>query len=131
MPRDIELIARNPSAAPEASGGYSQGLSVRGAAELLFVSGQIPQDPSGSVPSDFESQCRLAWRNVLATLKAAGLGVDSLVKVTTFLSSREYAATNSAVRQEVLGDHRPALTVLIAGIYDPEWLLEIEAIAAA
>jgi hypothetical protein len=35
------------------------------------------------------------------------------------------------VRQEVLGTHRPALTVIITGIYDERWLLEIEAIAAA
>jgi 2-iminobutanoate/2-iminopropanoate deaminase len=31
----------------------------------------------------------------------------------------------------ILGDHRPALTVIVAGIWDPAWLIEIEAIAAA
>jgi hypothetical protein len=34
------------------------------------------------------------------------------------------------VRRELLGDHLPVLTIIIAGIYDPVWLLEIEAIAA-
>jgi 2-iminobutanoate/2-iminopropanoate deaminase len=34
------------------------------------------------------------------------------------------------VRREVLGTHAPALTVIITGIYDPRWLLEIEAVAA-
>jgi enamine deaminase RidA (YjgF/YER057c/UK114 family) len=57
--------------------------------------------------------------------------VRNLVKVTTFLSDRRYAATNTAVRQWVLGDHEPALTVIITGIFDSRWLLEIEAIAAA
>ena len=44
---------------------------------------------------------------------------------------RQYRAANAAVRKEVLGAHAPALTIIITGIYDEEWLLEIEAIAAA
>lgn len=47
------------------------------------------------------------------------------------LSDRQYRAANAAVRKEVLGAHTPALTIIITGIYDEEWLLEIEAIAAA
>jgi hypothetical protein len=38
---------------------------------------------------------------------------------------------NTRVRNEVLGGHRPALTVVIAGIFDPRWLLEVEVVAAA
>lgn len=55
----------------------------------------------------------------------------NLVKVTTYLGDRSYSATNSGVRREVLGEHRPALTVIVAAIFDPEWMIEIEAIAAA
>jgi enamine deaminase RidA (YjgF/YER057c/UK114 family) len=55
---------------------------------------------------------------------------ENLVKVTIFLSSREYAVHNRDVRREVLGTHSPALTVIITGIFDEKWLLEIEAIAA-
>ena len=51
-------------------------------------------------------------------------------RVTTFLSDRAHAAENSAIRQEVLAGLTPALTIIIAGIYDPAWLLEIEVIAA-
>jgi enamine deaminase RidA (YjgF/YER057c/UK114 family) len=58
------------------------------------------------------------------------MSMNNLVKVTTFLSSREYRTENSTIRQQVLGEHTPALTVIITGIYDPAWLLEIEAIAA-
>lgn len=59
------------------------------------------------------------------------MAVGNLVKVTTFLASREYADENSTIRRRVLGTHRPALTVIIADIYDENWLLEIEAIAAS
>jgi 2-iminobutanoate/2-iminopropanoate deaminase len=55
----------------------------------------------------------------------------NLVKVTTFLSSRDFNMTNREVRKEVLGAHSPALTVIITGIFDEKWLLEIEAVAVA
>jgi len=96
----------------------------------LFISGQIPETAAGEIPKEFPAQARLAWRNVVAQLEAAGMSVGNLVKVTVFLSSREFAMANRAIRQEVLGSHSPALTVIIAGIFDERWLLEIEAVAA-
>jgi enamine deaminase RidA (YjgF/YER057c/UK114 family) len=119
----------DPGTVPPAVGGYAHGFGVPAGAGLLFISGQIPVDTDGGVPLGFESQCRLVWRNVVGTLGAAGLGVEHLVKVTTFLSDREHAEVNGDVRREVLGPHRPALTVVVAEIFDPAWLLEIEAIA--
>jgi 2-iminobutanoate/2-iminopropanoate deaminase len=95
------------------------------------VSGQIPETVAGEVPTDFPSQAILAWRNVIAQLQAAGMPVENLVKVTVFLSSRDYALPNREIRQEVLGSRAPALTVIITGIFDETWLLEIEAAAAA
>ena len=70
------------------------------------------------------------WDNISAVLTSAGLGIEHLVKVTTFLNNRAFADANGAVRRRVLGGHHPALTVIIAEILDPAWLLEIEAIAA-
>ncbi len=55
----------------------------------------------------------------------------NLVKVTTFLGDRAYAAASTAIRLEIVGQHRSALTVIITGIFDPGWLIEIEAIAAS
>jgi enamine deaminase RidA (YjgF/YER057c/UK114 family) len=110
---------------------YGQGAEVTDATRLLFVSGQVPADDDDHVPADFDDQCRLAWRNVLAVLAAAGLAAHNLVKVTVFLSDRRYREANARIRHEVLGGHSPALTVIITGIYDEAWLLEIEAVAAA
>ena len=121
----------NAASAPVPKGGYAQALELQGAQRLLFVSGQIPETAAGEVPKDFPSQARLAWANVFAQLKEAGMSVNNLVKVTTFLASREYGIVNREVRQEVLGSHTPALTVIITGIFDEAWLLEIEAVAAA
>lgn len=109
---------------------YAQAFEVSGASRLLFVSGQVPEDADGQVPADYRSQYRLAWANVEAQLKAVGMTFDHLVKVTIFLSDRALIAQSAGLRQEILGARSPALTIVIAGIYDPAWLLEIEAIAA-
>jgi enamine deaminase RidA (YjgF/YER057c/UK114 family) len=110
---------------------YAQASLVSGASRLLFISGQVPADADGHVPDDYPSQYRLAWRNVEAQLHAAGMSLDNLVKVTIFLSDRALVAKSSGLRQSILGDRSPALTIIIAGIYDSAWLLEIEAVAAA
>lgn len=122
--------AINAAEAPAPSGGYAQALEVKAPSRLLFISGQIPVDKAGAVPATFAAQCRLVWAHIDAQLKAAGMTLDHLVKVTTYLGDRKHALDNSAIRREVLGARSPALTVLIAGIYDSDWLLEIEAIAA-
>ncbi|MEU7477111.1 RidA family protein [Lentzea sp. NPDC042327] len=112
------------------SPGYVQAASVPGGSKLLFVSGQIPVDADGNVPDNFDDQCRQAWANVFAALEAAGMDRTNIVKATTFLSDRKYRGANSRVRQEVLGDHEPAVTVIACDIYEEEWLLEIEVVAA-
>jgi 2-iminobutanoate/2-iminopropanoate deaminase len=117
--------------APAPEGGYTQAVELRGPARVLHVSGQIPVAPDGSVPATFREQCRLAWSNVEAQLRAAGMTLDDLVKVTTYLADRAHGPENGEIRREMLGDRTPALTVVVAGIYDPAWLLEIEAVAAA
>jgi 2-iminobutanoate/2-iminopropanoate deaminase len=111
--------------------GYSQALEVSGHTRTLFVSGQIPVAADGSVPQDFEGQCRLAWSNVEAQLKAAGMTLDNVVMHRTYLADRKYTTINRAVRNEVLAGRETALTVVIAGIFDEAWLLEIEAVAMA
>jgi 2-iminobutanoate/2-iminopropanoate deaminase len=114
-----------------ASGGYSQAFETEGATRILYISGQIPLEADGRVPEGFEAQARLAWKNIERQLVAAGMGLENIVKHTTFLASRDFRDMNRKVRQEVLGDLSPALTVVITEIFDESWLLEIEAVAAA
>ena len=121
----------NAADAPASAGGYAQAVEVPAGSKILYLSGQIPVTTEGHVPTTFADQCRQCWANVEAQLRAAGLGVHHLVKVTTFLSDRRYADENGTIRREVLAGHTPALTVIITGIFDPAWLLEIEAIAAS
>jgi enamine deaminase RidA (YjgF/YER057c/UK114 family) len=68
--------------------------------------------------------------NIREVLRSANMEIADLVKVTTFLSDRCYAVENREIRQRQLGTATPALTVIIADIFDSAWLLEIEAVAA-
>ncbi len=117
--------------APEPMGGYAQAVLVESARRTLFVSGQVPVDRAGTLPGEFSGQARLAWANLEAQLVAAGMSLDNLVKVTVYLADRAHRMENRIVRQEVLGDRKVAMTVVIAGIFDEAWLLEIEGIACA
>ena len=126
----MHILRINAKEAPQPEGGYSQALAVEGATRLLFISGQIPETLDAEVPTGFEAQANLVWRNLLAQLDAAHMSVENLVKITIFLSSRSYAEINSEVRVAFLKGHVCALTVVITGIFDESWLLEVEAIAA-
>lgn len=109
---------------------YSQACEVTNATRLLYVSGQIPVSAAGVLSPDFEQQCRQCWANVEAQLAAAHMGLDQLVKVTTFLADRRHATANRRIRAEVLGARTPALTVIVADLFEEGWMVEIEAVAA-
>ena len=125
----VEFITSNDAFSMNT--GYAQCAVVTGGHRTVYVSGQIPVRPDGSVPSTFAEQAAQAWANVEAQLAAVGMELGNIVKHTTYLADRQYRAEYRTVRQSVLGDHQPALTVIIADIFDEAWLLEVEVIAVA
>lgn len=128
MARDF--IRHDPPGVSPARGSYAHGLEVPHGTRFLFISGQIPERPDGTVPPDFEGQCRAIWDNILTVLESAHMTVKNLVKVTTYLTRQDQADANGLIRREVLGAVRPALTVVVVQTLESQWLLEIEAIAA-
>ena len=121
----------NAKNAPESAGGYSQAIDVTNSSRKLYISGQIPVDQNGVLPETFAEQAKNAWSNVKAQLNAANMTIENLVKITIFLSDRKYNQANRDARAAALDGVRPALTVIITGIFDESWLLEIEAVAEA
>lgn len=119
----------NAKNAASAAGAYTQALEVTGTTRRLYISGQPPVRPDGSVPGSFKEQAEAVWHNILAQLHAAGMSAEHLVKATTYLADRSHTTENRDVRQQMLGSHRFALTVVLAGMFDDGWLLEIDAIA--
>jgi len=126
----MESVRHDPPGVAAPRGSYTHGLELPPGARLLFISGQVPERPDGTVPPDFDGQCRAVWGNIVAVLSSAGMGVANLIKVTTFLTRQDQADANGRIRREVLGSHRPALTVVVLQTLESQWLLEIEAMAA-
>lgn len=116
---------------PPVEGAYPQAVEVTGPTRWLYLSGQIPIAPDGSLAAGFTGQCEQVWDNIETQLAAADMSLDNLVKVTTFLSDRRYSLENREVRVRRLAGRQPALTVIVTGIFDEAWLVEIEAVAAA
>ena len=109
---------------------YSPGIVVGGGGRTVYVSGQIGADADGQVSADFETQVRQVWRNIGAVLAEAEMGLDDIVKLTTFLIDGQDFPIASRVRSETLREHKPASTlVYVSGLVKPEWRVEIEAVA--
>jgi enamine deaminase RidA (YjgF/YER057c/UK114 family) len=124
--RDINAT----DAAPPA-GAYTQAVEITGAARTLFLSGQVGADTKGNVPDDVAAQARLVWANLQAQLRAAGMTLDNIVKITTILTDLGNMAEARGIRTEVMGDRRPASTLIVGGLASPAYKIEIEAIACA
>ncbi|MBQ4281999.1 MAG: RidA family protein [Spirochaetales bacterium] len=114
--------------APAAIGPYSQ--AVR-ADNLLFVSGQIPIDPSsGALVEGIEAQSHQVFRNIKAILNEAGLDFDSVVKTTVFLKDMgDFQTVNGIYAQYFNGDVLPARCAMQVGALPKNSLIEIECIA--
>jgi 2-iminobutanoate/2-iminopropanoate deaminase len=116
--------------APPAIGPYSQAISVE-ASRLVFVSGQIPLDPSGEVVGQTAAeQAERCLKNIGAILEAAGAGMDSVVKVTVFLKTMsDFGAVND-VYSKFFKPPFPA-RACVGGLELPrDVLVKIEATAA-
>ncbi len=125
------LKIHNPKSVAAPIGTYSHGIETPPNARWLHVAGQIGVRPDGSVPATIEEQTEVVWQNILAVLADAGMGIGDVVKITSFLTRHENFPRFAQVRAKFLGSHRPASTLLvISSLARPEFLVEVEAIAA-
>ncbi len=126
------LSKHNPTTIAAAFSNYSLAVEAPAQARWLHVSGQVGVAPDGSLAEGAEAQMETAFRNVLAILGSAGMGPHDLVKITVFLTRSEDVGLYRDVRDRMLAGATPASTLLIvAALANPDWLVEIEAIAAA
>lgn len=120
----------NPRSIP-VNPNYSQGLEAAPGSRLLAIAGQVGRDAKGRIPAGIDAQATLAWSNVKAVLKAAGMDVNDLVHYFSFLVRREDNAGYDKARIKALGGARPSSTkVFISGLARPELLCEVQAFAA-
>jgi enamine deaminase RidA (YjgF/YER057c/UK114 family) len=105
--------------------GFSRAVRL---GDTVCVSGTAPVWPDGHVDPDPAVQARRCWEIVLAALEELGAGVGDVVRTRQYLVRADIGDAVGAVHGEVFGDVRPASTmVVVAGLLDPRWLVEVEA----
>jgi len=127
----MPLKAHNPKKIAPPTGFYSHGIEVPPHARWLYVTGQVGIDSTGKTVSGPERQAKRAWKNLIAVLKSAGMGVEDLVRVNAYLIDPRYVEAYRLARDEILGKARPASTVvMVPSLAHPSFLVEIDAVAA-
>ncbi len=111
-------------------GDWVHAVEVRGAQRTLYFSGTLGLDATGTPAGSLAEQLDLIWSNIRTILASAGMTVDNIVRVTSYLRDPAYAEANAAARVAALGGRAVATTAVVAATLVPEWLVEVEVIAA-
>lgn len=114
----------------ETRGSYSPGWEVSNG-RMIFVAGQVPWDANKKTVciGDAAGQTRQVFKNIAAILADAGATLDDVVKITIFAADIRYRDAINQVRSETFKAPYPASTQVAATLVDPEWMVEIEAVA--
>lgn len=125
-PVNPETLHRNPA--------FSQAIAVDGAHRTVYVGGQNAVDVDGNLvgEGDVAAQAEQVARNLQAALAAAGAGIDDIVRLTIYLVEPHSAFPAYEAFQRVWGMPAtpPAISLLyVSGLFQPGFLLEVDAIA--
>lgn len=112
---------------------FTQVVSVSGATKTVYVGGQDALNANGEVVGKGDlAQTEQIFRNLESALEGAGTRLEHVVKWTVYIMQGQDIRSGFGVFQQVWGErpNPPALTVLVvAGLANPEFLAELEAIA--
>ena len=119
-------LARNPA--------FSQAVAVTGPAKTIYIGGQDAVDATGQIvgKGDIKLQAEQVFKNLQAALAAAGAGLEHVVKWNILIVQGQSLSAGFEIFQQVWGrrPNPPAITgMFVAGLANPDFLLEIDAIA--
>lgn len=104
--------------------GFSRAVRV---GERVLVSGTGPVWPDGSCDPDPYAQASRCFEIALTALAEAGAGAEHVVRTRMYVTDRDVWQAVGRAHGEVFGEVRPAATmVVVAGLVDPRWLVEVE-----
>jgi 2-iminobutanoate/2-iminopropanoate deaminase len=123
----------NPDGVHKPFAGYSHVVIAEAAQKLVFCAGQVPADPDGKVlpPDDFEAQTKMVMQNLTRALAAGGAKLSDVTKVTIYICNPLDVPKARGILDNYFGGNPPGSTLcVLRGLANPNFLLEIEAIAA-
>ncbi len=127
----METVIHNPTEGVYPTGGdWAHAIEVRGVERILFVAGTMGLDATSVPGASLDEQLVLVWNNIRTILASAGMTVDNIVRVTSYLRDTAYAEANGVARMNALGGRIVPTTAIGVQTLDDNWLIEIEVIAA-
>lgn len=125
-------IRRNPaSMAAPTQNLYAHGVEAPAGSRYLFTAGQVGTRRDGTIAPDLSGQVEQIMDNIKAILAEAGMGFEDVVKINAYCLKPEDIFTYAGIRNRHFKGSPPATTaVVVPALAKPEWLVEVEAIAA-
>ena len=127
------ITRSNPEGIHKPFASYSHVVTAEGVNRLVFCAGQVAADASGKVlpPDDFETQARMVMDNLGKALAGGGATLADVTKITIYIVNPHDVPKARGLLQTWFGDHPPGSTLcVLRGLANPNFLLEVEAIAA-
>jgi enamine deaminase RidA (YjgF/YER057c/UK114 family) len=132
---DIKIF--NPDGLAKPAGTYTH-IAHAKTQNVVFIAGQVPMNAAGATvgKGDFEAQCAQVYANIHTALRAVGADWQNVVQFTSYLTRAEDAAAFRAYRGREFpkmfpGSAYPPNTLLIISrLADPDYLLEVQTVAA-
>jgi 2-iminobutanoate/2-iminopropanoate deaminase len=128
-----KITRTNPSTISKPFTNYAHVVTVEGAQKLVFCAGQVAADVDGRVlpPDDFEAQTKMVMKNLENALAAGGARFADVTKVTIYICNPHDVPKARRILTDYFGDNPPGSTLcVLRGLANPNFLLEVEAIAA-
>jgi enamine deaminase RidA (YjgF/YER057c/UK114 family) len=123
----------NPKGISRPFANYAHVVTADQAKRLVFCAGQVAADARGKVlpPDDFAVQTRMVMKNLKTALAAGGAKLSDVTKVTIYICSPHDVPKARGILGDYFGKNPPASTLcILRGLANPNFLLEIEAVAA-
>jgi enamine deaminase RidA (YjgF/YER057c/UK114 family) len=127
------LTRSNPEGMHTPFASYSHVVTAEGAGKLVFCAGQVAADADGNVlpPDDFDAQAKMVMDNLTRALAGGGATLADVTKITIYIVNPHDVPKARGVLQTWFGKHPPGSTLcVLRGLANPNFLIEIEAIAA-
>ena len=122
----------NPDGVYAPPRNYSQAVRIPGGSDMLYISGQGPQNERGETVGvgDMTAQAEQVFHNLATILAAHGATFANVVKVTTYRTDMSQLAAFNAARAKFYGGVKPTSALIgVTALVDPDWLVEVEMVA--
>ena len=128
----MAITRSNPPTLHAPVGAYHHVNVVEAGSRVLFAAGQIGVGADGALVRDRRAQIEQAWRNVRAVVEAAGMTHRDIVRLTVYMVGTQDVEFSRECRNRTIEGEKPGSTLLfVAGLADPEMIIEIDVVAAA